>query len=100
MKNKLTNLEWNAISHLTRTTHLDDAFDIAFDENHDYFEDFENNCEMPLEEGLSLLHDCIAYPCQHDGLTVEEGELIADVLIECEIADTDWKTWFLSDPED
>jgi len=93
----LTDDEWNAIAHLTNTTKLDTSFDISYDDDHDFFVDFEDNDkEISLEEGLGWLYDGIAYPCQSDKLTVEEGELIADLLIEFGYANEKWKTWFLS----
>lgn len=106
MRTVLTDAEWNAFSHLTRTTGMDDSFDIAYDEDHDFFIDLEeptdddSYAEVSLEEGFDWLYGGIAYPCQHDGLTKEEGTLIADVLIEFGYADQEWKDWFVNTVDD
>lgn len=64
MENKvykhLTNEEWNAVSLFTHNSKMDLVMDITGDENGDYFYDLEEDCQVPFEEGLSLMADNIA----------------------------------------
>lgn len=94
-RKRLTNDEWNAISQLTRNTHLDSVFDIwSIGTGKDYFYDFENNKRMSLKSGLSLLYESLAYPLQHDGLTGKESNLIVNLFKEFKVAG-DEANWLL-----
>ena len=55
----LTDKEWNAISQFTADNNLDTVFDIAEDEDGDFFFDFELDKKVPFEEYLCYLADNI-----------------------------------------
>ena len=55
----LTDEEWNAISQFTADNKLDEVFDIASDENGDFFYDFELEEQIPFEDCLCDLACCI-----------------------------------------
>lgn len=117
----LTNEEYNAISKLTHNTKLDNVFDVIsyddFLDNYadisditvvdnattnnlwgtDGFVDFERNIFLPLDEGLKCLYESLAYPLQHDGLTLEESMLIVNLFKKFNVSDD--LDWLLSTEE-
>ncbi len=77
---KLSDEEFNLISTLTMRTHLDGVFDIASDNNEDFFWDMEEDRKMSLEEGFELLSESIAYSFQHEGFSDEESKILEEVI--------------------
>lgn len=73
-RKKLTSKEWNAISHLTHATHLDNVFDIYQKRNgEDGFKDYETGRITSISAGLKWLYEGLAYPFSHEGLNREES---------------------------
>ena len=102
-RDRLTDEEWNAITHLTNTTKLDTVFDLVqveFDTDPDCWWDFDNDCQMDLRTGLKELWSGISYPLKHDGLSDEEAQLVVNVLKEFRIITNSQGEWALQDREE
>ena len=76
----MTDTEYNLIQRLTRATQLDQVFDIQGDENEEYWQDFEEDKQIPLEEGFELLAESIAYSFQHEGFTDAEANILEKLI--------------------
>lgn len=99
-RTKLTDLEWNAISELTRKSHLDESFDVWQRKNgDDCFKDFEDGRLKSLRWGLELVQEAIAYPLKHEGLSLEMSNALIDLFKEFNIGDEEWYKWLLSDED-
>lgn len=111
---RLTDDEWNAITKLTATTHLDQSgFDIYALEDEDCFVDYEDDYDgsfqknedggtlVPLYDGLHILNDTIsAYPLKENGLNKKEAKLICNLLIEYGITDDkEYIDWLMSEKD-
>lgn len=93
----LTDAEWNAISHLTRSTHLDEAFDVWQKRNgEDCFKDFENGRIATLSAGLKWLYEGLAYTLRYEGLNDTESNLIVNLFKEFKTTKEDI-SWLLAD---
>lgn len=78
----LTDEEYNAISHYTHNTQIDDVFDIfGTIQDEDFFIDYEENELINLEEGLAILADMSAYPLIHD-VSLKNAKLIHNLMKE------------------
>lgn len=100
-RTKLTDTEWNAISHLTRSSHLDESFDVYQKRNgDDCFKDMQDGRLKSLNWGLSLLEECIAYPLKHEGLNDNEANALVNLFKEFKIGNDDWCNWLLSDEDE
>lgn len=86
----LTDKEWNVISKYTRKINVDGEFDITIN---DVWYDYEEGTEHSIKEGLGWLYDAIAYPCEHDGLTGEETEILINLLKEFDVANEEDLEW-------
>ncbi len=96
-RTKLTDMEWNAISALTNSSHLDESFDVWQRKNgDDCFKDFEDGRLKSLHWGLSLLEESIAYPLEHENLSKEQSVALVELFKEFGIGDTEWYAWLLS----
>lgn len=101
MREQLSDMEFNAILHLTRSTHLDDAFDVwTLDDETDGFIDIETGETVDLKTGLEWLYDGIAYPLSHENITTDEALLIVDLMEEFDIGDENYRKWLLSKEND
>ena len=76
----MTDTEYNLIQRLTRATQLDQVFDIQGNENEEYWQDFEEDKQMPLKEGFELLAESIAYSFQHEGFTDAEVDILEKLI--------------------
>lgn len=82
MRKKLTDEEFNAISTLTRRSHLNSEFDIySKNRRKDYFWDFDANKKMSLKRGLEETYDGI-FSLKAEDLTDEECKIILDLFEE------------------
>lgn len=100
-RKRLTNEEFNAISHWTAETKMDMSIDIdEVSETEDGFFDFDEQKFISLQEGLKIVEDAIVYTFKHEGLTKREGELIANLLVEFEVCTPEEIEWALSEEED
>lgn len=77
-RTRVTDEEFNLVLELTHRTKLDGVIDIASDETHDFFVDFENdNAELSLQEGFEILSDSLAYSFQEEGFDKQESDILA-----------------------
>lgn len=98
---RVSDAAYNAILKLTANLKVDSEFDIYTGADYDYFRDWETDAAVSLQTGLRWLHGAIAYPLQHDGMTLEESQLIVDVFKEFDIVtDDDDIEWLLLPDED
>lgn len=78
MRSRLTDDEFNLILDLTERTKLDGVIDLASDDTHDFFVDFENEeAELSLKEGFEILSDSLGCSFQEEGFTEEEAVILA-----------------------
>ncbi len=84
-RRRLTDKEWNTVSHYTRKSKLDSVFDIAplpggFED--DVFVDFEEDRYISLKEGFELLKESAVYPLTDVGISKEEENIITALINE------------------
>lgn len=80
-KQKLTDGEFRLIGKLTYRTHIDQSFDIQGVTNkEEYWEDYDHDTEMSLEEGFKLLAESISYSFQHEGFSDEESKMLEEII--------------------
>lgn len=74
----LTVEEFNAISHYTSHTKLDQSFDIRHDNetDEDYFVDYDDHSKIhSVKWGLEEINNAMAYPFEHD-VSDEEADIL------------------------
>ena len=76
----MTGTEFNLLQSLTSRTHLDSVFDIQRSEGQEYWQDYEEDTQMPLQEGFELLAESIAYSFQHEGFSDDEANILENLI--------------------
>ena len=94
MRKKLTNSEWNVLMKYIRRLGLDGVFDLhEIDKDTDGFIDYEEDRIVDLQEGLSWVWESIVYPTSHEGMSLEETEILSKIFNECYLLDEVTLTW-------
>lgn len=94
MRKKLTNSEWNVLMKYIRRLGLDGVFDLyEIDKDTDGFIDYEEDRIVDLQEGLSWVWESIVYPTSHEGMSLEETEILSKIFSECYLSDEVTLTW-------
>jgi len=83
MRTKLTDKEYNLLTTWTSRVKVDSVLDVVpVSDEEDGIMDFENDTILSLEEGLSELEGCIAYPFEHEGFSKEESKILENLFSE------------------
>ena len=103
MRKRVTDEEYNAVTHLTSITNIDQVFDLeALNETEDHFYDFEEEKSMSLEEGFRASWDCMSYDSSHyaeyGGFTQEEASHVANCFVEFVGISEEQKKWWMGQP--